>query len=299
MNRYAAFLALVLATCASTPAQPGFATPQEAVEELVRAFEADDLPRAESVLGAGGREILYSGDEVADASGRREFVRLYHERHSFAKDGQDRTILSVGAIEWPVPTPLVRDHDSWRFDAEAGREEILARRVGRNELAVIQVLLACCDAQREYSAVDRDGDGVLEYARRFKSTEGQHDGLYWPATEDEPQSPLGPLAAEAVKKGYGGGGEGPHPYYGYYYRMLMGQGPHAPDGEYGYLADDQMIGGFAIVAYPAEYGNSGVMTFLVNHDGTVYQKDLGPQTHALAEAITLFDPDSTWKAVED
>jgi hypothetical protein len=272
MNRYAAFLALVLATCASTPAQPGFATPQEAVEELVRAFEADDLPRAESVLGAGGREILYSGDEVADASGRREFVRLYHERHGFAKDGEDRTILSVGAIEWPVPTPLVRDHDSWRFDAEAGREEILAR---------------------------RDGDGVLEYARRFKSTEGQHDGLYWPAAEDEPQSPLGPLAAEAVRKGYGGGGEGPHPYYGYYYRILMGQGPHAPDGEYGYLADDQMIGGFAIVAYPAEYGNSGVMTFLVNHDGTVCQKDLGPQTHALAEAITLFDPDSTWMPVEE
>ncbi|MFI5317233.1 MAG: DUF2950 domain-containing protein, partial [Myxococcota bacterium] len=194
--------------------------------------------------------------------------------------------------------PLVRKGDQWHFDAAAGRKEILARRVGRNELATIQVCLAYVDAQREYGSKDRNADGLFEYAKKFRSTPGQQDGLYWPAEPNEPESPLGEFVADARSEGYAGKPAGT-PYHGYLFKILTAQGPHAAGGAYDYLVRGRMLGGFALVAYPAQYGNSGVMTFLVNHDDVVYSKDLGPDTKKIAAAMKRFDPDSTWKKEED
>lgn len=300
MNRHLILLAVLAAACASTK-QPAFGTAEEAARELVEALRAEDLPRAEAILGEGGEEILYSGDDVADRNGRKEFVRLYDEKHRMEKRPDGAMTLCIGEIDWPVPAPLVRSSDQWVFDGVAGQEEILDRRIGKNELDAAQVCLAYCDAQREYALRDRDGDGVLEYARKFRSSPGAQDGLFWHAKEGEPQSPLGEFAAQAVKEGYRGGseGEGPRPYHGYYYRILESQGPNAQGGEHTYLAGDSMIGGFALVAYPAEYGNSGIMTFVVSYEGTVYEKDLGDDTEKTAEEMTVFDPDPSWKPVPE
>jgi hypothetical protein len=211
-----------------------------------------------------------------------------------------KVILHVGNGDWPFPIPVVKKGDHWLFDTMAGKEEILNRRIGRNELNAIQVCLAYVDAQREYVLKDRDGDKLLEYAQKFISREGEKNGLYWEAKEGEPQSPLGPLIAKAAGEGYAGrkpGGKR-NPYHGYYYRILKAQGKNAPGGEYDYMVSGKMIGGFALVAYPAEYGNSGVMTFIVNHDGVVYEKDLGKDTEKIATAMKKFNPDRTWKKVE-
>jgi len=293
MKRTLVILAALAAACASRGPRT-FESAEAAVRDLVEAFRSNDVARAEEVLGDGAPAILFSGDDVADARGRAEFVRLYDESHKLERDGDTRLILVVGTIEWPVPVPLVRGADGWFFDTDAGKEEILARRVGRNELSTIQVCLACRDAQREYAAVDRDGDGILEYAPRFLSSEGKRDGLYWAVPDGEPPSPLGPLVAEAVREGYRREAK-PHPYHGYYYRMLRAQGEHAADGACDYCVGEDMIGGFAFVAYPAEYGNSGVMTFLVSHEGVVYEKDLGPESSAIAESMEAFDPGEGWK----
>jgi hypothetical protein len=299
MNRHLILAAVLAAACASTR-QPGFETADEAVRQLVQALRTDDLARAEEILGEGGADILYSGDEVADANGRKEFVRLYDEKNRLEPRSDGTMTLCVGEIDWPLPGPVVRSGDVWVFDAAAGREEILDRRIGKNELNAIQVCLAYCDAQSEYAMEDRDGDGVREYAQRFRSSPGKKDGLYWPAKDGEPQSPLGEFAAEAVKEGYGGReGEGPRPYHGYYYRILTSQGPTANGGAHAYVVRGDMIGGFALVAYPAEYGNSGVMTFVVNYDGKVFEKDLGDETEKVAEAMKSFDPDATWKAAPE
>jgi hypothetical protein len=206
--------------------------------------------------------------------------------------------LNLGNEDWPFAIPIVKKDSLWRFDAKAGREELLARRIGKNELSAMQFCLAYVDAQREYVLKDRDGDGILEYAQKFGSDKGKKNGLFWKAKEGEEQSPLGPIAAAAYSRGYRKKGENPQPFYGYFYRILTGQGKNAPGGAYGYLAKGNMIGGFALVAYPAKYASSGVMTFIVNHDGVVYEKDLGRNTEKAAQAMKLFDPDSTWKKVE-
>jgi hypothetical protein len=301
MNRNVILLAILAASCASKPEQPGFETADEAARQLVQALRTEDLAKAEEIFGEGGQDLLYSGDEVADRNGRKEFVRLYDEKHRLEQVNDRTMTLCIGEIDWPMPTPIVRSGDIWVFDTAAGLEEMLNRRIGRNELSTIQVCLAYCDAQREYGMKDRDGDGILEYAQRTRSSPGNQDGLYWAAAEGEPQSPLGDLAAQAVKEGYGPNpqAEGPRPYHGYYYRILKSQGTNAPGGAHDYMVRDDMVGGFALVAYPAEYGNSGVMSFVVNYEGKVCQKDLGDDTEKAAEAMTKFDPDPSWKAVPE
>ena len=205
-------------------------------------------------------------------------------------------ILIIGRNDWPFPIPIIKQGQQWIFDTASGKEEILDRRIGRNELYTIQVMLAVVDAQREYAMKDRDGDGLLEYAQKFMSDPDKKNGLYWPAKEGEDPSPLGLLAAKAKREGYSKAQdpEEPQPYHGYFYRILTSQGPNAAGGAFDYIVKGKMIGGFAVVAYPADYGNSGVMTFIVNHDDVVYQKDLGEDTEKEAQAIKLFDPDKTW-----
>jgi Protein of unknown function (DUF2950) len=225
-------------------------------------------------------------------------VEAYDAGHTLVANG-DTVTVRVGADDWPLPIPLVKQGERWRFDARQGREEIIARRIGRNEIYTTQTCLAYVDAQREYYAEDRNGDGILEYARQFASTAGKRDGLYWPTQPGEPPSPLGDLVARARAEGYRrSDGGGPTPYYGYLYRMLTAQGPAAPGGAYDYVVRGHMIAGFALVAFPAQYGVSGVMTFIVNHDGVVYQKDLGPSTRSIAVAMRTFNPDGTWAKVD-
>ena len=289
-------LALGLVACATS--QPGFPTPEAAVADLVAAMRAADMDQIESILGPGSRDVIDSGDEVADREVWRWFVAAYEENHRFEATADGARVLSIGKDDWPMPIPLVASEGHWRFDTAAGREELISRRIGRNELDAIEVCLAVVDAQREYAEVDRDGDAILEYAQRFRSAEGQRDGLYWRSAAGEPASPLGEFAARAVREGYRGA-DSPQPYHGYYYRILTAQGEHAPGGAFDYIAHGNMIGGHAIVAYPAEYGVSGVMTFVVNHAGVVYQKDLGTETEQRAEAILVFDPDPSWKRARD
>ena len=214
--------------------------------------------------------------------------------------------LHVGSSDWPLPIPLVSRGATWSFDIDAGRDELLSRRIGRNEANAIVAALAYADAQREYASEERDGDGILEYAQLFGSTDGMKNGLYWPVQPGEPESPLGRFFADAQSEGYFQAADAqgsvadppPEPYYGYRYLILTAQGPSARGGAYDYIVDGHMIGGFALIAYPVEYGDSGVMTFIVNHDGVVYQKDLGPDTADIAAAVTAFDPDSTWRRVQ-
>jgi hypothetical protein len=290
--------ALALPGAAATAARPrAFDTPEQAVQALIEAARRGDPRALEEIFGPGTRALLSAGDPVEDRQVRERFVQAYDTAHRLEAGG-GKVVLVVGPDEFPFPIPLVPDGPVWRFDARAGQEEILARRIGRNELAAIQVCLAIVDAQRDYYGQDRNGDGVLEYAQRFPSTPGKRDGLYWETGPGSPPSPLGPLVARARTVGYAAAGtSGPRPYWGYYYRMLPAQGPSAPGGAYDYVANGRMIGGFGVVAYPARYGVSGVMTFITSHDGVVYQKDLGPRTAALASQMKVFDPDQTWQRV--
>ncbi len=295
------FASMVLAIGVASAAgaaqtQPSFATPDEAASALVQAVKGGDKPKAMAILGPGADKWMSSGDAVADKAANAGFVAAYDQKHSIAPDGDARATLTVGNDDWPFAFPLVKADGRWRFDTAAGKEEMLARRVGKNELDVINVMLAIVDAQREYASVDRDRNGALEYARKFASSTGKRDGLYWPVKAGEPQSPLGPLVTHAAGEGYTKG-KGPTPYHGYFFRMLKGQGPGASGGALDYILRGRMIGGFAAIAYPAKYGSSGVMSFIVNHDGVVYQKDLGPQTATRAAAITKFDPSQGWTAV--
>ncbi len=295
----AAFIALFIfgSAHAQTVKQRTFATPEEAVKALVEAMKANDEKALEAIFGPGSRDILMSGDPVADKAVRERFINRYGEKNRLEVT-EAKANLSLGNDDWPFAVPLVKKDALWRFDTKAGREEVLARRIGQNELSAIQVCLAYVDAQREYTLKDRDGDGLLEYAQKFGSDKGKKNGLYWKAAEGEEQSPLGPIAAAAYSRGYRKKGENPQPFYGYFYRILTGQGKNAPGGAYGYLAKGNMIGGFALVAYPAKYASSGVMTFIVNHDGVVYQKDLGKSTEKNAVAMKLFNPDKTWKKAQ-
>jgi len=280
--------------------QRHFASPDEAVTTLVEAVKAGDKPALLAILGQDGKALISSGDETADRLGRERFVQAYQEANRLTNDGEAKATLIVGKDAWPFPIPLVKSASGWRFDTAAGKEEILNRRIGENELDVIQVCLAYVDAQREYYLRNASGGRLLEYAQKFASAAGKRDGLYWEVKPGEEPSPLGPLVAAARRAGYSAGKpEGkPIPYHGYYYRILTAQGKDAPGGAYDYLARGHMIGGFALVAYPAQYASSGVMTFIVSHDGVVYQKDLGPSTAAIAQAMGRFNPDATWRKVE-
>jgi Protein of unknown function (DUF2950) len=274
-----------------------FASPDEAVQAFVAALRAADTKVLVAVLGSEGRTLVSSGDPVADRQSREFFLQAYDASSKLVPDG-DRAVLQVGADDWPFPIPLVRQGERWRFDVRQGREEIVARRIGRNELYTMQTCLAYVDAQREYYSEDRNGDGILEYAQRFDSTPGKRDGLYWPTQPGELPSPLGELVVRARAAGYRREGPGPTPFHGYLYRILTAQGPAATDGAYEYLLRGHMIAGFALVAFPAQYGASGVMTFMVNHDGVVYQKDLGPSTRSMTSAMRTFNPDGTWERAD-
>ena len=291
-------IGLVCAFALATPAsaQQAFKSPQEAASALVAAVRADDDKAVARVLGPDAEEILTSGDKVEDENTRKVFLAAYDAKNAIVKDKDGRTFLAVGNDDHPIPIPLIEKDGSWRFDTVAGREEILYRRIGRNETAAIQASLAYVDAQNEYAQLAPNG-GIGVYAQRIVSRPGKKDGLYWPTAAGEPPSPLGELVAAATRQGYRVGGS-PAPYHGYYYRVLTRQGPTAPGGAMSYIAKGRMIGGFALVAYPAQYGNSGVMTFLVNHQGQVYQKDLGPKTSQIAALMGAFNPDRTWVRVE-
>jgi Protein of unknown function (DUF2950) len=276
-------------------AQKSYPTPEQAVSALVEAVKDGGKWKMKRVLGPDAGEIIDSGDEVADAETRQRFLSAYDAKHSLSFEGNKKASIILGADDFPFPIPLIHNRAGWEFDTAAGRREILYRRIGRNELDTIQTCLAFVDAQNEYAAKDRTGDGAGVYAQRIVSSPGKKDGLFW--RDDRDQSPLGELAAQAAAEGYKVGEEGA-PYHGYYYRILRGQGSDAPGGELHYVVKGKMIGGFALIAYPADYGNSGVMTFVVNHAGTVYQKDLGQRTASTAKRIYLFDPDHTWKKVD-
>ncbi len=295
------FLCLVstLTTSAAPPVQRTFASPEEAIEALVAAAKVGDRQALEAILGPGSRALIRSGDRRADEQGREHFVRNYEQAHRLEHPSETKAIVLIGPDAWPMPIPVVKVGDTWRFDTAASQEEILNRRIGRNELNAVQVCLAYVDAQREYARVPREGDGLLKYAMKFRSDPGKKNGLYWPQAGDE-ESPLGPLVAKAEAEGYAGktAGGRPTPYHGYFYRILTAQGPAAPDGAFDYVVDGKMLGGFALVAFPARYGVSGVMTFILNHQGIVYEKDLGPDTKARARAMPTYSPDPTWKPVE-
>ena len=284
---------LPAAALAVAPAQRTFASAEDAASALVQAVKAHDRTAVLAVLGNGAETTLSSGDTAADRAAAERFVATYEAKHKLASEGDAKATLTLGDDDWPFAFPLVKTGTGWRFDTEAGKTEMLARRIGENELAAINVMLAIVDAQRDYASADRNKDRVREYARRFASTPGKKDGLYWATSAGEAPSPLGPLAARAAREGYQKS-DTPQPYHGYYFRILTGQGANAKGGALDYIIRGHMIGGFAAVAYPAKYANSGVMTFIVNHDGTVYQRDLGPQTPALAGAITRFDPGPGW-----
>jgi hypothetical protein len=279
-------------------AQQQFKTPDEAVAALVAATRSGNAREMMSVLGREGRDILFSGDEVADRNARNAFLVAYDLKHQIQKQGENTAQLVVGTSDWRLPIPLVQRDGAWQFDTARGREEILYRRIGRNELNALQVMLAYIDAQNEYADMNPSGGRVASYAQRILSTPGTRDGLYWPASANEPRSPLGAAMALATLQGYRPGQDGPTPYHGYYYKILTAQGPTAPGGALNYVINGKMVGGFALVAWPAAYGNSGVMTFLVNHDGTIFQKDLGERTDRIASRMTAFGPDHTWKEVE-
>jgi hypothetical protein len=287
---------------AAAQQQQTFASPDEASQMLAAALKAGDKKAMVSILGAGARPLIDSGDPVADRTTWDRFVADYEQAHALVQSG-DAQVLEIGADKWPFPIPLVQRDGRWHFDTEAGEEEIIDRRIGRNELSAMQVILAIGDAQREYYLSNPQKAQLFQYAQRFVSTQGKRDGLYWPVKEGEADSPLGPDVARARGEGYkqaGGSQAGAAtvaPYHGYYYRILTGQGADAPGGAYDYVVRGAMIGGVAVVAYPAEYGNSGVMTFMVNHDGVLYEKDLGPDTTKLVREMKLFNPDSTWKTV--
>jgi hypothetical protein len=287
---------LLCATVSTTDAQQAFKTPDEAAAALVSAAKTDDAKNIITILGPDGIDIVSSGDEVADATTRQKFVAAYEAKHQIDMEGADKAIMVIGEQDYPIPIPIVRKNGIWRFDTAAGRDEILARRIGRNELDAIQACLAYVDAQNDYADRDRTGAGKGVYAQRIVSSPGNKDGLYWPTSRGEEPSPLGGLFAEATAQGYRVGG-GRAPFHGYYFKILTKQGAAASGGTLDYIVRGKMIGGFALVAYPAQYRNSGVMTFIVNHTGSVFQRDLGTETAKLAGQMTSYNPDRNWQKV--
>lgn len=278
----------------ATP-QATYATPEAAAQGLVDAVRLGDVVPLRKVLGPGSEALITSGDRYADAEQRKHFLESYDLRHALTPGPNGTVVLDVGENHWPLPIPLVKDGDQWRWDSTAGARELVDRRIGRNELATIRTMLTYVDAQKAYAAQTSG-----QYAQRLIARRGTRDGLYWPAADDQPQSPLGPLIEDAQAHGYPGEAvDGrPVPYQGYYYRILTGQGPSAPGGARNYIDGGRMTGGYALIAWPASYDASGVVTFIVNQDGVVYQKDLGPGTAQAVRKITRFNPDISWARVD-
>jgi hypothetical protein len=272
--------------------QKTFSSPEDASNALVKAAQSNDEKAMLDILGPDEKQIVSSGDETEDADHRANFVQKYHEMHRLVKEPDGATILYIGAENWPTPIPLVNKGNLWYFDTEAAKKEILYRRIGENEISAIRVCLELVAAEKEYYSTHN------EYARKISSDEGQHNGLYWKAADGEPQSPIGPLVASA--ESYANRRDvAPTPYRGYYYYILTRQGENGPGGAKSYIANGKMTEGFAVAAYPAEYRSSGVMTFIVNEDGVVYQKDLGNNTEVLAKAMREYNPNSSWQKPED
>jgi hypothetical protein len=275
--------------------QKTFSSPEEASNAFVTAVQSNDEKVMLAILGPDGKQIVSSGDETEDAQNRANFVEKYQEMHRLVKEPDGTIMLYIGAKNWPTPIPLVNKGNSWYFDTDAGKKEILFRRIGRNEMSTIRVCQELVAAEKEYYSAQH-----TEYAQKIFSDEGQHNGLYWKAADGEPQSPIGPLVASAVAEGYAKSRDGaPTPYHGYYYRILTRQGKNAPGGAKGYILNGKMTEGFAFVAYPAEYRSSGVMTFIVGVDGVVYQKDLGKKTEVFAKSMKEYNRDSSWQKAEE
>ena len=287
------------AAAAKTP-RKFFASPEEAVQCLIAAAKNNDKKELLAILGPGSQPIVSSGDPIADQTDRERFVKLYEEKNAIEGADTGKAVLTIGNEESRFPVPVVKQGTAWYFDAKAGREELLNRRIGRNELEVIDILREYVDAQREYAAKDWNGDGVTEFARKFRSTPGKKDGLYWETKEGEEESPFGAMAAKAAQEGYAKGQKNtkPAPFHGYYFKILTAQGKNAEGGAFDYVVNGKMILGYALVAYPAQYGASGVMTFIVNQNGIVYQKNLGRKTATIASKMKLYNPDPSWKKVE-
>ena len=277
---------------AQNTGQETFESAEQAVNALITANRNNDIPSLNQILGPDASSLISSGDETQDQKDRANFVALYDAHHRLVSAGPGKLTLMVGKNEWPLPIPLVKSNGKWIFDSAKGAKQLLYRRIGTNELAAIKVVQALVQAQKDYAATGHDGNAPGAYAQRFGSQPGTENGLYWKVAEGEPPSPAGPLVADADAEGYDQGTR--HPYHGYYFRILKAQGPHAYGGAKDYVIDGKMTGGFAILAYPAEYGASGIMTFLVNQRGTVFQKDLGDSTAETARALKTFDPDSSW-----
>jgi hypothetical protein len=279
-----------------------FSSPQTAADALKAAVEASDTNALHAIFGPTAHSLV-SADVVEATEERELFVRRVKEKVNLVAESDTKEVLQLGADGWPFPIPLAKQGGQWFFDSEAGREEVLNRRIGGNELGAIQVCRAYIQAQRDYASVDRAGAGVLEYAQHLRSTPGAHDGLYWSTRTGDELSPLGPLVAQARVEGYRQKTkiltDEQSPYHGYYFKILTRQGKHAPAGKYNYIINSHMIAGFALVAWPAEWGNAGVMTFIVNQQGQVYQKNLGPKTPTIAQAMTTYDPDKTWALVKE
>jgi hypothetical protein len=278
--------------------QKTFPSADDASQALFAAAQSGDKSAMLEILGPAGAPIVSSSDDVQDKKSRDEFVTKYQQMHRLAKELDGTTTLYVGAENWPVPLPLVSRGGVWYFDTEAATKEILFRRIGKNEFAAMEVLDALIDAENDYYSQSRDGK-PQQYAQKFASDEGQDNGLYWKTSEGEQESPAGPLVAYAAGEGYGKKqGEEPSPFHGYFYRIMTAQGKSAPGGAKSYIVNGEMTGGFALLAYPADYRSSGVMTFIVNQDGIIYQKDLGPKTAELASTIKEYAPDKTWHKAE-
>jgi hypothetical protein len=285
---------------APPPSQRSFTTAEEAASALAAAARAHDMAALLALFGPGSDKLLSSGDKYADQEQQRRFAAAFDEKHALVHQAAGHMELDVGADGWPLPIPLAVTDGRWRFDTQAGAQETINRRIGRNELAAIRVSLAYVDAQEDFFARTKQATGTGAYAQHLVSTPGHRDGLYWPVTGGESESPLGGLIAVAAEQGYPGeivGGK-PDPYQGYFFRILKAQGPNAQDGERNYVQSGHMTGGFALIAWPASYGSSGIMCFVVNQDGTVFQKDLGPDTPQRVARITRFDPDVTWASID-
>lgn len=275
-----------------------FDSPEEAAEALVEATEADDMEALRALFGQGSEDALSSGDSVSDQWQRQVVAVAMQQGWTLEETDAGERVLVIGDDEWPFPVPLVQEGEGWRFDLEAGEEEVLARRIGRNELLAIETCLVYVRAQEVYASQPHDDRPAGVFAQRIASSPGKQDGLYWPSPPGTPLSPLGDLVAAAAEVGYASPDETPDPFRGYYFRVLTAQGEAAPGGARSYVEDGEMIGGFALVAHPAEYGDSGIMTFIVNQDGIVYETDLGERTEELARAITEYNPDESWQVAE-
>lgn len=277
----------------------GFASKEAAVQAFVQAIRAGNDAALLKILGPEAKSLISSGDPVADRAVKNRIASAYDQMHRFVTTSDGRVTLYLGAENWPLPIPLLKRRGKWYFDTAYGKQEILARRIGKNELGAIQVCEGVVQAQQQYVSQVQTGEDGKQYAQKFLSDEGKHNGLFWKTAAGEPSSPLGPLIVSASAEGYRRSGAGkPTPYHGYIYRILKEQGAHARGGARSYLQDGKMTNGFAVLAYPAAYRASGVMTFIAGQDGVVYQKDLGPQTDTIAPSIKAYDPDDTWQPIQ-